>query len=237
MTVAIHQPNLFPWLGFFQKIQNADVFVYLDHALTNPRNPLWQKRVKLLLNGNANWITVPLKSSKENPFQPLIEIEIQSLPKWDVKLKRSIEQNYSKAPFFKETMELVDVFFNSRSKHIAERNIEFIESICKYLEIETRRVRSSKWNHQSTSNELLVDIINELNGNVYLAGDGADGYQEMEPFEKSGISLRNLNYQHPEYAQFNSRECIKGLSIIDSLMNLGKDGVQELLNVFSAETK
>ncbi len=237
MTVAIHQPNLFPWLGFFQKIQNADVFVYLDHTLTNPRNPLWQKRVKLLLNGKANWITVPLKSSKEHPFQELLEIEIQELPKWDVKLKRSIEQNYSKAPFFEETMELVGVFFNSKSKHIAERNIAFIDATCEYLEIKTQRARSSKWKHQSTSNELLVDIVNELKGTVYLAGDGADGYQELEPFEKADISLENLNYQHPNYAQFNTQECVKGLSIVDVLMNLGKEGVQDLLGVFTIEEK
>ena len=229
MIVSIHQPNFFPWLGYFQKIQEADVFVYLDHALTNPRNPLWTKRVKFLINGEAKWLTLALKSSKDHPFLPLHEIEIQTLAKWDIKLKRSIEQNYSKAPFFKEGMALANVFFESESLKIADRNIAFTEATCEYLDIETKRLRSSIWMHESTSNQLLVDICSELKADVYLAGDGADGYQELEPFRNAGISLENLNFDHPVYPQFNSQDFQKGLSILDAIMNLGQSGVKKLL--------
>ncbi|MEC8198310.1 MAG: WbqC family protein, partial [Pseudomonadota bacterium] len=30
MIVAIHQPNYFPWLGYFRKMIEADVFIFLD---------------------------------------------------------------------------------------------------------------------------------------------------------------------------------------------------------------
>ncbi|MEM7161986.1 MAG: WbqC family protein [Bacteroidota bacterium] len=222
MIVAVHQPNLFPWLGFFQKIYNADTFVFLDHALTNPRNPLWQKRVKMLIGGKANWLTVALKASKEQPFMPLNEIEIQALPKWDVKLKRSIEQNYSKAPFFEEGMALAKLFFDHPSALIAERNVSFIKGVCEYLGVETSLRRSSEWMHSSTSNELLVDIVSAVKGTVYLAGDGADGYQDLTPFTSKGIALINANFKHPHYTQFNNSNFQQGLSILDVIFNLGK---------------
>ena len=51
LVIAIHQPNFFPWLGFFDKINRSDIFIILDHVLNNPRDPLWIKRVQIISNG------------------------------------------------------------------------------------------------------------------------------------------------------------------------------------------
>ena len=32
MTITIHQPNFMPWYPFFEKIQQADIFVLLGHC-------------------------------------------------------------------------------------------------------------------------------------------------------------------------------------------------------------
>ena len=34
MVVGIHQPNYFPWMGYFDKMDNADVFILLDDVIT-----------------------------------------------------------------------------------------------------------------------------------------------------------------------------------------------------------
>ena len=38
MNVAIHQPNFVPWLGYFDRMIRADMFVLLDHVQFERRN-------------------------------------------------------------------------------------------------------------------------------------------------------------------------------------------------------
>lgn len=231
MTVSIHQPNLFPWLGYFQKIANADKFVYLDHTVQNPRNSSWIKRVQLIINGNPQWVTIGLKSAKDQVCIPLTKIQINTEPKWDIKLRRTIEQNYSKSLFYKEVMPLVDNYFRCKSKFLVERNILFIESVCQHLEIDNQRVRSSELEWSASSTELLIEIVNKVGGTNYLSGDGSEGYQLDELFVKAGIQLNKLSFQHPVYEQRNSDEFVDGLSIIDVLMNIGFEGTRHVLDV------
>ena len=46
MIVAIHQPDFMPWMGFFDKILKADLWVILDHVENNPRNTGYWNRVE-----------------------------------------------------------------------------------------------------------------------------------------------------------------------------------------------
>jgi hypothetical protein len=67
-VVAIHQPNFLPWLGFFDKLARADVFVLLN-SVQFPRTSkgTWINRVKLLVGGEARWATVPIVRPREAP--------------------------------------------------------------------------------------------------------------------------------------------------------------------------
>ena len=46
VKVAIHQPEHFPYMGFFQKMEYADVFVILDDVQYSKGN--WQNRNRFL---------------------------------------------------------------------------------------------------------------------------------------------------------------------------------------------
>ena len=51
MIVAIHQPHFLPWLGFLQRMAQADVFVLLDHVQFERRN--YQNRTMIRMDGEA----------------------------------------------------------------------------------------------------------------------------------------------------------------------------------------
>lgn len=226
--VAIHQPNFFPWLGFFDKIHRSDLFVYLDHVENNPRDSLWTKRVKIIVSKREYWLTIPLIRSKSSIFQRINEMKIR-----DMKIKRkhlpTIKQSYGKAPFFNDVFPLVMAFYESSDPSIANRNIIFIDSVCEKLDIYTPKSRTShyEWNEKST--DLLVEILTHFNGTGYLCGGGAADYQEDDKFERSGFDLIYQDFRHPTYPQFNSDSFVPGLSILDILMNCGFEGTKQLL--------
>jgi hypothetical protein len=62
-----------------------------------------------------------------------------------------------------------------------------------------------------------------------MCGGGASGYLEDKAFAVVGVELRYQSFAHPIYTQHGEREFIPGLSVVDALMNLGFDGVSQLL--------
>ena len=81
---------------------------------------------------------------------------------------------------------------------------------------------------EAYATERLIAITKMLNGNVYLCGGGAAGYQEDSLFLLSEIELRYQNFIHPVFNQGSKKSFIKGLSIIDALMHCGFDGTKSL---------
>ena len=55
-----HPPaNFLPWLGYFDKIARADVFVVLDDVQFPKKGGTWVNRARLLVNGEPFWATIP----------------------------------------------------------------------------------------------------------------------------------------------------------------------------------
>jgi hypothetical protein len=228
--VTIHQPDFMPWLGFFNKISKADEFIVLDHTLNNPKSPeFYCRRVKMLIGGKDHWMSITLKKDTENMFIPISAMQIQMDEIATKKFLQSVELNYKKAPYFNEVIPLVSNYFLDISTSLLNRNMSFIKLLISSLNIKTEIIYSSTMNPEHASNEMLIDVLKKRSATIYLCGDGANAYQQDHLYIAENIEVRKNGFQHPVYNQFNSKTFIKGLSIIDALMNLGFDNVSELL--------
>ena len=58
MIIAVHQPQYLPWLGYFDKIDRAGVFVLLDTVQFKKNE--WQNRNWIKTAGGPQWLTVPV---------------------------------------------------------------------------------------------------------------------------------------------------------------------------------
>lgn len=228
-VVAIHQPNFFPWLGFFHKIAKSDTFVILDDVRFSRGS--WGNRVRCLIGGKPHWITAPIDRSAGNP-RSYNQIRLQAGEDWRGKVFRTLEQSYRKAPYWSKENVFIYQLITDQENNLADYNLHLIHAISERLGIfSSRIVRSSLWPTNKTATDRLIFLTKAVGGNVYLCGGGADGYQENEQFEKSGVHLRYQDFKHPGYPQVGALEFVPGLSVIDALLNVGTAGTRSLLGL------
>jgi hypothetical protein len=93
MKIAIMQPYIFPYLGYFQLINAVDKFILYDDV--NYIKGGWINRNQILMSGKKNYFTFELKDSSS--FKKINQILV--VGRVD-KLLKTIKQAYSKAPYF-----------------------------------------------------------------------------------------------------------------------------------------
>lgn len=227
--VSIHQPNFFPWLGYFDKIARSNVFVFFDDVQYPKTGGTWSNRVRLLVSGESRWVTAAIDRNYHGT-RTIREMNFLEGNPWREKILKTIEANYRRHPCYAECMAVVQPLLLNPEQNIAAYNIHAIGVLCHALGIDTKKLRaSSALPHTGSSNELLCSITHAVSGSAYMCGGGADGYQDASVFENAGIQLVRQDFAHPVYPQYRSPEFFPGLSVIDAAMNLGWSATAKLL--------
>lgn len=230
VTVAIHQPNFFPWLGFFDKMAKSDVFVLLDDVQFPKTGGTYTNRVELLLNGKRSWLTAP-KDRDYRGVRTILEMRFAEQEDWRHRIIHSLSLNYGKHPCFCEAMEVLEPLVRNPESGIAAYNVSALTAMALRLGLLEGRsvVRASDLGVEATSTERLAVLTRMVGGTTYLAGGGAASYQEDEVFEHHGIELRFQSFVHPVYEQSKADSFEPGLSVIDAVMNVGWEAVGSML--------
>ena len=233
MRVSIHQPNFLPWMGLFNKIALCDLFVVLDHVQASG-GAGWLSRNRLLVNGNASWLTVPTRKSGRFG-QRVRDVEIDYGHRFISKHLGRIESNYRKAYAFEPVVTAFAKMLERRYRYIAELNLEFILWVCTYLGISTQIVFSSDLAtinpkvETKTGNGLILEICRTVGATYYVSGTGGLDFIEPCSFERVGISFHFQTFEQPSYRQVGSREFVSNLSILDALLNVEAERVMRMV--------
>lgn len=230
-VVAIHQPNFFPWLGYFDKIVRSDTFIFMDNVqFPKTGGGTWVNRVKLLVNRTPVWVTVPVKRS--SGVGRICETEIDNSTSWREKLLTTLRMHYGRALHYRELEPLLAELICHKTDLLADYNIHAITMLCAKLGIDTDKlVRGTMLNVTGNATDLLVNMTRSVGGSVYLCGGGAGGYQEDEKFQQAGLGLNYQNFVHPTYPQSPASEFTAGLSILDALCHCGIEGTRTSLKI------
>lgn len=216
-TVCIHQPDFLPWLGFFDRLRKCDLYVVLDNVQFLRRG--WHHRDKIKSASGEVWLTIPVK--KSGRFEQLIsETEIDNSTDWRSQHLGSLRACYGRAPFFSKIFPSLEAIYNKDHNLLADFNLELLRFLMEALDTKTEMVFASKLATEGRKNELLLSILQSVEGTHYLSGTGAKAYLEESAFKERGITVQWQEFSHPKYPQLFG-DFLPGLSSIDFLFNTG----------------
>ncbi len=221
MILAVHQPQYLPWLGYFDKMDRADVFCYLDNVQYKKNE--WQNRNRIKTAHGWQWLTVPVRYRFP---QRINEVSVDPAGTWRRKHLQSIITNYRKAPYFDQYIGFFEGLLSRKWDRLSRLNIEFIEGIRALLGLNhVEIVRATEMVLRDDPTDRLIDICRKVGADTYLAGAGGAGYMDVDRFARNGIRVVSQLYEHPVYPQlFGPFE--SHLSIVDLLMNCGENSLQ-----------
>jgi WbqC-like protein family len=231
MVVAIHQPNFLPWLGYFHKLLNSDVFVLFDDVQF-PRAKTVVNRVLIKTQQGPTWISIPVPHKGD--LASIREVRIAPDPSWKRKLLRTVELSYAKAPFTKQYLPGIRQIIESASDELWRLNSALIAWCAQQLGAETQLVYSSslcKDQPPTKGSEKIHNLLKATGATVYISGEtvGSHRYVEEEWFRQQGIQLQWQHFQHPRYPQLHGAFA-EYLSIIDLIFNCGPQARSILLS-------
>jgi len=224
MKLAVMQPYFFPYIGYFQLIAAVDKFVFYDDV--NYIKQGWINRNRILLNGEAHYITLTLNKGTPNKLIKEIEI-IDNRPQ----ILTKIELAYKKAPYFKSIWPLINKCLAIDTLNLSKIAINSVIEVSKYLELDCKfEVSSCKYSNSKGigRQERLLTICKISGCNQYINLFGGQELYSQRVFTENMISLKFITPEIIQYYQFNN-DFIPSLSIIDVLMFNSKQQTRNML--------
>jgi len=226
MKTAIMQPYFLPYLGYFQLISAADVFVVYDTVQYTKKG--WINRNRMLRNGTDTKFSIPLK--KDSDFLDISERCLSDT--FDpVKLCNQIKGAYGKAPEFKTTMPLIEKIALYKSSSLFDFAHNSIRQCCDYLNI-TTPIRISSEVEGGVSNlhntDRVIDICHRLGATGYINPPGGRGLYKPDIFQGEELKLQFIQPRMSDYPQFGAA-FVPALSILDVMMFNSKEYIASTL--------
>ena len=226
-TVVIHQPDFLPWLGYFQRLLKADLFIALDHVqFVTGTSRSWTHRDMIKTPQGAKWLSLRVQKA---PFGTAIrDILLAPDPDWRKENLNLLRENYRKAAYFDEIFPLLERLYALPHQTMAAMNLASLDLLEELLDVPRPRLISSKMSPQGTSTAMLVDLLRKAGATHYISGLGARAYLDERLLAEAGIELVWQAFRPPVYPQLHG-PFVPMLSSIDALFNCGADGTRQLL--------
>ena len=231
MKIGVMQPYFFPYLGYFSLIKHTERFILLDSVQFIRHG--WIERNRILKPGSGwQYISVPLiKHSRDTKIR---NIRIKNALDWRNKIFRQSEHYKKRAPFYRDTIEVLKTAFNIETESIVQLNAHILKTVCGYIGVRVNVDILSEM-HLSIGgvkapDEWALNICKALdNVSEYWNPEGGLECFDRSKYYKAGVDIKFLSMNFPKYPQ-RRPEFEAGLSIIDVMMFNKPEKINEMLD-------
>lgn len=183
MKVTIHQPEHFPYMGFFEKMKISDIFVILDDVQYKKNN--WQNRNKFL-NKNKVEEFFSVQVEKGATKKNIKDVKVVE-GSWKTKNIKKIKQNFN--------IDTTQIYSYNK---LIDINMASIKWAMEQLNINTPLIYSSSLSISTKGTQRLVDICEKLKATEYISGEGGKSYL------KENLFNCKVNYFTPKINNYYS---------------------------------
>jgi hypothetical protein len=224
-TVVISQPMFFPWVGMFEQIRLADVYVHYDDVQFSKGS--FSNRVQIKTPDGFAWLTVPLAERRLGTA--IRDVRIDERQDWRGRHLALLQQIYRKAPHRTDMLSVARAVYDTPTQRLGDLAIATMEAVWRYFDlVEGKRILSATdLTIDGRGSERVLAIVKGLGGDRYVTGHGARHYLDHAAFERQGVEVAYMDYRKEPYEQlygaFNPY-----VSILDLIANRGRDGLSVL---------
>ena len=252
MRLAIMQPYFMPYIGYFQAISAVDKYILYSNL--NFIKEAWMNRNRILLNdGRIYQFTVPLLHKSSNCL--IRDIMVDNSKPWAKNLLTTISSNYKKAPFFEETYALIETLLSAEHHSLSSLNSTTLRAIANHLDIKTI-IEDDNSRFLEMEDKLsrldngyddfpflkltspirkvarVIEMCRLEGADLFINAIGGQELYSKNEFKQYGIDLYFIQTNEISYKQYKDH-FEPNLSIIDVLMNNGKEGTKYLLKEYT----
>lgn len=229
MRVTIHQPQFLPWLGYLDKIDQADAFIILDTVQFKKNE--WQNRNRIRTADGWQWMTVPVL---HHFGQRIDEVLINPTSGWKTQHLRALDMHYARAPYRNRYLAQLRELYSAPWRKLSELNEATVRWLLEAYGISTPVHRAAEYEARDEPTDRLIDLCRSVGATRYLAGPGAERYMDKPRFESSGVGLEIQVFRHPIYRQvYEPFE--PNLSALDLLLMQGPEALTTLRRMRSTD--
>ncbi|RMN97321.1 hypothetical protein ALQ50_00246 [Pseudomonas coronafaciens pv. coronafaciens] len=216
-TLGIMQPYFFPYIGYFQLIAAVQRGIVFD--IVKYKRKSWMNRNRVL-DGKGGWqhITVPVCASEGTLIK---DATLTDLAIAHHKIRHQLEHYRHKAPYFQETLNLIDLTLGTPATHLCDINTRSLKVVCDYLGM------NFDWERCSTlqldlppikhAGQWALEISTLLEARQYINAAGGRDIFIPEEWQERGVELRFLEHASFSYST-GPYTFFENLSIVDVLM-------------------
>lgn len=225
--VVIHQPDFLPWLGYFHRLLDADLFIALDHVqFVSGTSRSWTHRDMIKTPQGPKWLS--LRTQKAPLGTPIRDIALAPDTGWHAANLNLVRESYRKTPHFEEIFSGVEQLYGAGYASLADMNLASLDLLEAWLDVRTPRLLSSAMSPRGSSTAMLIDLLRKAEATHYISGLGAKAYLDTAAMAQAGIELVWQAFEHPVYPQCHGA-FVPMLSSIDLLFNCGIHRAREIL--------